>query len=397
MRIIFIQHGDYRETFERFDAGGDEVYYAQRYSDDLIAALTQRAGLVAVVCVSKGTYDEPLPNGVRAIGFPLRAKSRPDNAGLIRLVESLEPSHLISRTPNVELIRWAVDRGVRTLPMLADSFAANWRKWRHYRQLARCLNHRGVRWVCNHNVNAARGLERIGVNPEKIVPWDWPPVSRPEDHPVKSLDPDATSWKVIYVGAQRQAKGIGDVIQAVAVARQRGVDLSLTSVGGGDVEAFNRLAQEQGIDAYVTFTGRVPHSQALELMRQHDVVVVPSRHEYPEGLPMTIYDALTSRTPLITSDHPMFQGKIIDGVGGLVFRAQDPDHLAEKIQELLGDPGLYERLSGNSIEAFRHIECPAKWGDVIHHWLDDQPNDHRWLADHSLASGIYDSAVASVS
>ena len=42
-------------------------------------------------------------------------------------------------------------------------------------------------------------------------------------------------------------------------------------------------------------------------MSAHDIVIVPSRHDYPEGLPMTIYEALAMRTPLVVSDHPMIK------------------------------------------------------------------------------------------
>ena len=58
-------------------------------------------------------------------------------------------------------------------------------------------------------------------------------------------------------------------------------------------------------------------------MHAHDAVVVPSQHAYPEGLPMTIYDAYCSRSPLIASDHPMFRSKVIDDETAVVFGAGD--------------------------------------------------------------------------
>jgi len=44
-------------------------------------------------------------------------------------------------------------------------------------------------------------------------------------------------------------------------------------------------------------------------MRSADAIVIPSRHEYPEGLPLTIYEALAARTPIVASDHQCFSAR----------------------------------------------------------------------------------------
>ena len=105
-------------------------------------------------------------------------------------------------------------------------------------------------------------------------------------------------------------------------------------------------------------------------MRSHDAVVVPSRWAYPEGLPMTLYEALCTRTPLITSDHPMFALKIRDGYNALVFPQRDPEALAKRIAELMRSPELYSRLSINSMGAADAYLCPLKYDQLITRFLD---------------------------
>jgi len=386
-RIVFVQHGDYAEAVDRFEAGHGEVYYAQRYSTQAVAEMARRAQRVGVICVSAGPYDRLLNNGVRALGVPLHKIDH--ESRLLAAIESLDPTDLVLRTPIVPVLSWALRRGVRILPMLADSFRPGLQRWLPHRRLAALLNDPRVSWIGNHNVNSARSLSDIGVDPGKIIPWDWPMAGRPDDNPAKGLPVNPRACRLIFVGAHTASKGVPDVIQALALLRQSGADALLTSVGGGDLEPWRRLAHSSGVGEHVTFTGRIEHSQAVRLMREHDIVVVPSRHDYPEGLPMTIYDALVSRTPLVVSDHPMFQGKVRDGHSGLVFRAADPSDLARCVRSLLADPELYARLSANAVEAFRRIECPAKWGDVIRRWLGNEVEDRRWLGSYALSTGRY--------
>jgi glycosyltransferase involved in cell wall biosynthesis len=43
--------------------------------------------------------------------------------------------------------------------------------------------------------------------------------------------------------------------------------------------------------------GVIAAEPVLDEMRNSDAVVVPSRHDYSEGLPNTIFEALASRSP----------------------------------------------------------------------------------------------------
>ncbi|WP_425398139.1 glycosyltransferase family 4 protein [Aeoliella sp.] len=385
MRVAFVQHGDYRETHLRLTAGGEETYYAQRYSDNAIQQLTDRADEVSVICVKSAEYDEVLSNAVRAIGVPLKSKGRRALAPLVKKLASLSPTHVVLRTPIVPILRWAIAANVQLLPLFADSFPRRWQRLPAYWQLAHCLNNKGIQWVGNHNLPASRDLQRIGVHAEKIIPWDWPPVCRPEDSPVRSLRCGGTGHTVLFVGVQSEDKGLGDLMLAVAEVRKNGHELRCLSIGGGDSRPFREMADNAGIGEYVRFAGRLPHREVLQQMREHDVVVVPSRHGYPEGLPFTIYDALSVRTPIIASDHPMFVEALKDRSAALLYQAGNVSELTQRICELVNDAELYQSLSTHSIEAFNRIECPAKWDRIVDHWLSDTKEDHSWLAQHSLA------------
>jgi len=117
--------------------------------------------------------------------------------------------------------------------------------------------------------------------------------------------------------------------------------------------------------------------------------VVPSRHSYPEGLPLTIYDSYSSRSPLIASDHPMFRGRVEDGFAALVFEASSPESLAARAEQAIRDPGLYARLSRNSEAAWARLQLPVRWGDLLREWIAGPEAVRALLSQFSLATGPY--------
>lgn len=390
MRLLMVQYaGDYREAVERLAQGGWETYYAQKYSVEAVAEIGKTLEEVAVLCcLTQERYDEVLSNGVRAIGAGFNPKV--NIRTLIELIEKQKPTHLIVRTPFQELFAWAIKNQVPTIAILADSFPTQGlkNKLENY-WLAKALNHQRIDWVFNHGINSSLSLQEIGVNPDKIIPWDWPPLVTPDSFSAKTLRAEERTCNLVYVGLIAESKGIGDVLDALKELRAKNVSINLKVAGKGEIDAFIHKAKQLNIEDCVEFLGLVPNQAIVHLMREADFVIIPSRHEYPEGFPMTIYEALCSRTPIIASDHPMFQNKLQDGTNALIFPAANAVALAACIEKLLSNPELYERLSLASFDAWKKLQIPVKWADMINRWLDNSPGNRQWLFEHRLSSGRY--------
>ena len=394
MRLLIVQYaGDYRETVQRFVAGGGETYYAQKYSVDAVAEIGKEIEEAAVLCcMTKEPYNEILDNGVRGIGAGFSGKI--DSKKLLRIIEENNPTHLVVRTPLREVFFWAIKNKVETIATLADSFETLRirGKIKNY-LLATLLNNETIKWVGNHGVNSCLSLQKIGVNSDKIIPWDFPAIVTPESFSPKILPQEAKTRNLIYVGSVIEAKGVGNLLEALANLRAKNLSVNLKIAGRGETELFIQKARQLQIEDCVEFLGAVPHNTVVNLMRQADIVVVPSRHEYPEGFPMTIYEAFCSRTPLIASDHPMFTNNLKHGLNAMIFPAGNSIALSAYIEKLLSDPELYQSLSLASYEAWKQLQIPVKWADLINCWLDDSPENQQWLFDNRLASGRYKSAT----
>lgn len=386
-RLLVVQYaGDYAETWHRLAQGGAETYLAQAYGDRAIAGFaTQGAEVAVLVAITGKAYREILVPGLLAVGLgPTHADTE---SAIIEFARTFRPTHVLLRTPFIHVLRWAGDNDARILLTLADSFQGGLRRWLSSRRLVRLMNSAPVDWVANHGTAASGALVRMGVDAAKMIPWDWPHHNTPAQWDAKTLRPDSQRFRAIYVGARVELKGVGDALRAVALLVARGLDARLDVVGDG--EDFSALADELQVTDRVAFLGRMPNAEIIGAMRDADVVLVPSRKEYPEGFPLTLYEALCSRTPIVASDHPMFVPKLSPDRSAVIFRAGDATALADAIARLLSSPGLYGALSTNALQTWQSLQVPVKWAELVEAWFHDTAESRQWLQRHSWASMRY--------
>ena len=108
----------------------------------------------------------------------------------------------------------------------------------------------------------------------------------------------------------------------------------------------------------------------------------------PAHLPCVFYEAFATRTPVICSNHSMFQG-IISEEAAVLVPEKRPDAYADAMEKVLDDPLLYRRLSVATKDAWHQFQCQVRRDEMIDHWLGATPEDDRWLAEYSLVSGRY--------
>lgn len=370
--------GDFREADRRLSAGGPETYRGQRYTQDILNAIPQRVGRMTYITgQTEEAYDELLPSGIRAIGAGFQTGF--DHRAMVRLVEESAPDGLILRTPSRPVMRWARSNRVRTMLLIADSFAgSSLKSWLTRRMMAGLLRADTFDVVANHGRRAAEQLVSLGVPANKVVAWDYPAFDTPRAHAPKAAP--GRPFKLFYAGMLIPAKGALDLVAAVARLRDGGTAVSLAMAGRGGEDEVAREIERHGLGDRVTLLGSLPNDGMIAVMAAADAVVVPSRHDYPEGMPLTIYEALCSRSPLVVSDHPMFLGNVVDGESAVVFPAGDVDALATAIARLAEDPALYARLSANAEAAWNGLQIPVKWGALIDAWIAEGGSVREWIA-----------------
>jgi glycosyltransferase involved in cell wall biosynthesis len=144
-------------------------------------------------------------------------------------------------------------------------------------------------------------------------------------------------------------EGIGTLLEATAILRDRGLPVRALIVGDGPERgALQRRATDLGLDAI--FTGRVPMSAVRSHHAVLDVFVVPRTPDRVCQLvtPLKPVEAMASGLPVVVSAVRALGEIITDKVTGMQVPPQDAGALADCLQELLENPDMRHELGENA-------------------------------------------------
>ncbi len=160
--------------------------------------------------------------------------------------------------------------------------------------------------------------------------------------PPAATDPDPVRrqrgpLRVGYFGQISRLKGINVLLEAAGVLERQG-DATVTFDIHGDYQGQppelqqDFLARLAGAGQNVRFHGRYEPDQVDRLMRQVDLVVVPST--WWENSPLVIQEAFRNRRPVVYSDIGGMAEKVRDGLDGWAFPVGSPLALAALLRRL---------------------------------------------------------------
>jgi glycosyltransferase involved in cell wall biosynthesis len=376
MKIAYIQYsGDFGETYTRLKSGHKENYYGQKYSVDTVVNQA-RSGIevVVIVCKAKENYERKLEQRLSSVGID---KNINDWRNLvIDYIRKYSPDKVILRLPDWRLLKFLRESKIQVFPVFADSFEdLSWLNIKSrigYYLLKRELKDSSIKWVANHQLNAARSIQSLGVKPSKILPYDWEHNQHPSEwQPCFNSDLTSGKLTLLYVGSLVESKGVGDAIKSLKYLNKIGRKANLRIIGCGENEKFESLSKAEGVYDNVKFLGLVENKVVRNEMNAADVVLVPSHHTYPEGLPMTIMESLLVQTPLVLSDHPMFKGRVQTGGAIEMVPEKNPKQLANKIALICEDVDMYKQRCINSVKEWENLTLGLKWANMVNKWLED--------------------------
>lgn len=158
------------------------------------------------------------------------------------------------------------------------------------------------------------------------------------DNLEKVEKPEGEFW-VTYAGTLGTSYDIATLIRAADILEKRGVhNLRVVLLGDGPLRSeFERLAGE--LTGKVTFVGYVPYSLMAAYLVKSDVTVNSLVRKAAQSIVSKIGDYLDCGHPMInTGLDPEFKKKVEDDGFGVNVDPEDPDALADAIQNLMNDP-----------------------------------------------------------
>lgn len=169
-----------------------------------------------------------------------------------------------------------------------------------------------------------------------------PPVARPPRRSQAEL-------RLGFAGRLVPEKNLPLLLEAVAIARRRGVPLHLSIAGPGDARPVREQVRALGLEGHVKLLGRVVDMDAF--YERLDAFVLASR---TEGSPNVLLEAMGHARPVVATSVGGTPELVRDGLDGLLVPSQSPWELAEALEQLQSDPVRCERLGR---AARRRAEC----------------------------------------
>ncbi|WP_245179418.1 glycosyltransferase family 4 protein [Streptomyces montanisoli] len=166
-------------------------------------------------------------------------------------------------------------------------------------------------------------IDKVGQIPNPIS------FTQKRDEPVTRL----RRW--LFLGGLIPRKGVDWLLEAFAQCHAEDPELTLTLVGEGELRGrLTGRARELGLGNAVEFTGAVPPPRALELMREHDLLVHPSRYE---TFGMTVVEAVAAGLPVLVTrcggPEETLAG-IEDAAGRLIDVEENAESISDGYREL---------------------------------------------------------------
>jgi len=149
-------------------------------------------------------------------------------------------------------------------------------------------------------------------------------------------------------------KGHDLLIRAFAKIIEENYDIDLIIAGRGPEEGNLRdLVGRRGLSGRVKFVGFVDGDKKVSLLKGSRFYVCPSR---TEGLGLANIEALAAGKPVVAFDVDGNRDIIEHGKNGLLAKPEDSEDLANKMQMLLRDEKLRERMSGQALRMVKKYD-----------------------------------------
>ena len=150
--------------------------------------------------------------------------------------------------------------------------------------------------------------------------------------------------RVVMIGRLADGKGHGVLLDTVETLGE--FEGSVCIVGDGPLyDSIGTEIKDRGLSDQVFLTGF--RDDVPRVLAASDVLVLPS---FREGTPRVITEAMASGLPVIATDIAGIPEQVADGESGYLIPTGDPTALSDRLETLLADPELRERMGVRGLE-----------------------------------------------
>lgn len=215
-----------------------------------------------------------------------------------------------------------------------------------------------------HSVSLAlkKHFESLGIKDSIVIPNGVDLKMFNNVHPAAGLKEwlgiNGGDKVVITVSRLVPKNGIDDLIKAMRVLNDSRVKLLIVG-NGEDRNKLENLRKKLNLEKQVIFLGDVVNTEIPKYLAIADIFVRPS---LAEGFGIVFLEAMAARVAVIGTPVGGITDFLKDKETGLFCQPKNPESIAEKIQILLGNNNLRDKLTENGYKLARE---EYDWGRIV--------------------------------
>jgi glycogen synthase len=160
---------------------------------------------------------------------------------------------------------------------------------------------------------------------------------------------DCKPFKVMFVGRIIENKGVFDLLDIAKVVQDQAPGRVTWEIcgTGPDLEELRRRHRAMNLQTIVTIHGRTTPAEVRQVLARSHVSIVPTRSDFPEGMAMTVIEAILARRPVITN--PVVPALEVLKSACVEARTNDVKSYAAAVLKVLQDAKYYRELCNSCL------------------------------------------------
>lgn len=202
------------------------------------------------------------------------------------------------------------------------------------------------------------GAKEIIVIPNGVDQEDFVPDNNKRDTREElGLD---TENLIVCISRLESKNGTEDLIKAAKILQADIKNFKIAIIGNGSLrKKLEKIKDELGLEKNVVFLGDIPHGIVPKYLACSDVFIRPS---LAEGFGIVFIEAMACEVPVIGTPVGGIPDFIRNGETGLFCEPGNPEDIAEKIETLIKNKELKDRLVRNAKQTVTEVYV---WDKIV--------------------------------
>jgi glycosyltransferase involved in cell wall biosynthesis len=163
--------------------------------------------------------------------------------------------------------------------------------------------------------------------------------------------------RFMFLGRISPVKNLPLAVDTIRYLADRGYNASLDIYGrdDGTLESVTEHIRANQLESRVRFLGEVTGSRKLEIFRNYNFLIQLSTNE---GMAMSVAEAMQNGLPCFVSavgEIPNYATDMKTAIFADISTAEAFGESLKKLESVIADPELYDRISSNSYESFKTV------------------------------------------